>query len=464
MMMMLSVGLWGLDSHGRFMDGSGSSGHTTMVGCCWHRSKGISSVRERVLADLAAVENQIRKEVSLLRITTAASRRARQHRLLYIFQCDLLPGLSGKILDCKVHRDDGQGEAYPTSSSNGGIALWAKALGYASVCGGNACMLFYVFLFALRQTKVRQDAWFRSFLTWLGLDTILVCTFVVVVSNIVVPSFIMKDIFKLKERLLSTLLAHRRSIGQVSAAEQSEEKKKNDGDGSRAAAAAAAPAAAATNDTIGREREEEEELNAAEFFFVSTRISRMEEFQHLLVASMISKFRTPWPRQSYQQHVAGQDDDSSTPRMYHRSHYYWSAVVLAVKSFLVFLVGGFVQLPPSFQDSVVYMAFSAACGYLIVLLTQLYSIHPSLIAVPVATSIVLTHYIIRFITAAVRQQQLLLLLQQQQQQPIAASEGESTGQGDATIRNTVTDDPNPKSRRASLMMEGMSIETTIQVQ
>ena len=48
----------------------------------------------------------------------------------------------------------------------------------------------------------------------------------------------------------------------------------------------------------------------------------------------------------------------------------------------------------------VYVTFSTVCGYIIVLLTQLYSIHPSLIAIPVVTAIILTQYIIRFITAA----------------------------------------------------------------
>jgi hypothetical protein len=261
-------------------------------------------------------------------------------------------------------------------------------------------MLFYVFLFALRQTKARQDAWFRSFLTWLGLDTLLVCTFVVVFSNIVVPSFIMKDISKLKEHLLSTLHAHRRSIGQVAASQENDEKSDR-----------AAPASAEINGP---------ELNSADYFFISSRICRMEEFQHLLVASMISKFSTPWPRQSYQHAV---QDDTTTTAAATRSHY-WS-VLFAVKSFLVFLIGGFVQLPPSFQDSVVYMAFSVACGYIVVLLTQLYSVHPALIAIPVTTALVLTHYTIQFITAA-------------RQRPATLEEG--AGQGDGTTPIILTND------------------------
>jgi hypothetical protein len=69
---------------------------------------------------------------------------------------------------------------------------------------------------------------------------------------------------------------------------------------------------------------------------------------------------------------------------------------------LVFLIGGFIKTPPSFQDSIVYIIFSAVCGYIIVLLTQLYIVHPSLIAIPVVMALLLTHYIIRFLTTIVK--------------------------------------------------------------
>ena len=353
------VALWGLDRHGRFLSPNDDDS-CCLVDC----SSQVTNVRERVLVDLLAVENLIQREVSLLR--TYKSRKARQHRLLYLFQCDLLPGLSGKILDLKVERD---GEAYYKD----GITLWTKALGYTFVFGVNACMLFYVFLFALRQTKARQDAWFRSFLTWLGLDTILVCTLVVVVSNIVIPTYIMKDLSKLKERLLSTLRAYKRSIGQPSSTT-------NNGTGGNCE----------NDEKNDRAHTSNSEFNSADYFFISNRISRMAEFKQLPVAPMISTFSTQWPKQSYQQ----VQDESST----YQSHYF--SLVMGVRSVLVFLIAGFIDLPPSFQDSVVYMTFSTICGYIIVLLTQLYSIHPSLIAIPVATALVLTQYIIRFITAA----------------------------------------------------------------
>ena len=347
--------LWGLDSNGRFHCPNEDDESCCPVECSSSSSK-VRNVRERVLVDLAAVENATQREHSLIR--TFKSNKARQNRLLYLFQCDLLPGLSGKILDLKVHRDDGEAHY-----NDGIITPWAKALAYICVCGVNACMLFYVFLFALRQTKSRQDAWLRSFLTWLGMDTILVCTLVVVVSNIVIPTYIMRDLSTLKERLLSTLRAYKRRLGQ--------------------------PTSSTTTGTSGTS-ENNSAFNSADYFFVSNRISRMEEFKKLPVASMISKFTTQLPRQSYQ-HV--QDETLSYQG-------YFMGLTMGVSSVLVFLIAGFIALPPSFQDSVVYMAFSAACGYIIVLLTQLYSIHPSLVAIPVATSIVLTHFIIRFITAA----------------------------------------------------------------
>ena len=346
--------LWGLDRHGRFVSPNDDS--CCMVDC----SSDASDVRERVLVDLAAVENLVQKEVSILR--TYKSKRDRQHRLLYLFQCDLLPGLSGRILDLKMERD---AEAH----YNDGISLWVKMLGYAFVFGVNACMLFYVFLFALRQTKARQDAWFRSFLIWLGLDTILVCTLVVLVSNIVIPTYITKDLSKLKDRLVSTFRAYRQTIGGPSSSNRANGNSENDEKSEK------------THGNTGSE------FNSADFFFVSNRISRMAEFKQLPAAPMVSTFTTQWPKQSYQQ---VQEDSSSS----------YQSLVMGVRSVVVFAIAGFIKLPPSLQDSVVYMTFSTVCGYIIVLLTQLYSIHPSLIAIPVVTGIVLTQYIIRFITAA----------------------------------------------------------------
>ena len=317
---------------------------------------------ERLLEDLATVGNQVSKEVSLLR-TFPPSRKARQHRLLQLFQCDLLlPGWKGKVLNLKIGRDNG------LLHFNDGIALWAKVLGYSVVWGSNTCMLFYVFLFALRQTKIRQDAWFRSFLIWFGLDTILVCTIVVLISNIIIPSIIMKDLSKIKERLLAILQIHRLKMNQANST-------------------------LSNNETIERvEDASTREFNAADYFFVSVRISQMEEFKHLLVALVISTFRTPWPKQTYQQ---GHDET-----LMYRSPY-WS-VLFGIKNVLVFLIGGFIKTPPSFQDGIVYMVFSAVCGYIIVLLTQLYIVHPSLIAIPVVMALLLTHYIIRFLTTIVK--------------------------------------------------------------
>ena len=62
-------------------------------------------------------------------------------------------------------------------------------------------MLFYVFLFALMQTKARQTAWLQSFLLWFLLEVAIVSSLTVLVLNVAIPSIAMKDITNNKERV-----------------------------------------------------------------------------------------------------------------------------------------------------------------------------------------------------------------------------------------------------------------------
>ena len=264
-----------------------------------------------------------------------------------------MPGISGSILQMKAQRDE-------DARMEGGTSIWVKIAGYMTVGAANAGMLFYVFLFALRQTKFRQDAWFRSFMIWLGLDIILVCTMVVIFSNIMLPSFIMKDLSKIKERLLSTVEDYKRRLGQVR--ENGEEKTRDDPN--------------------------VKEFNAAEYLFVSIRLAKMDDFKHLPLAKIIVQFSTPWPRQSYL-HVENSNEYSTQYFTLSRS----------VSTLAAFVIGSFIQLPTSIQDSTMYMVLSTACGYLVLLLAQLYMLYPALIAIPIAVSLVLCHYLIKAITA-----------------------------------------------------------------
>lgn len=90
---------------------------------------------------------QVRAEVQELGFPNLSAIE-KTKRLLFLFQCDLLPGLSRQILCSKGGRD--------STASNRPVTPWLKAIGYLIVLLADAAMLFYVFLFALQQSKVRQ--------------------------------------------------------------------------------------------------------------------------------------------------------------------------------------------------------------------------------------------------------------------------------------------------------------------
>ena len=339
-----------------------------------------------VLSELSQVDKSIATERSLIR--SFRSKREKQQRLIYLFQRDLLPGISGQILESKTIRD--------SEKDRSGVSLRTKIVGYAVVCGTNTAMLFYIFLFALQQTKVRQDAWFRSFMTWLGMDIILVCSMLVLISQIVIPSFVRKDLAKIKQKLISTIDNYRHKANA---------------------------------------KRIEKEFNSADYLFVSTRLAKIEEFKNLEVAKIIANFHTPWPRQSYQY-------------LKDYSHKYKSKFTIifsSIGSVIVFLLGGFIQLPTAAQDAAVYSAFSAGFGYTVVLLAELYNLYPALIAIPVVMGIIFIHFLIRALSTA-----------KPPKIPMKVAQMETT-----TVVEAVTD-RNVKTNRRNALVHGVDMIQSMQ--
>eukprot|EP01035_Chromulina_nebulosa_P068384 gene68384-93717_t len=127
-------------------------------------------------------------------------------------------------------------------------------------------MLFYVFLFALGQTKYRQDAWFRSFMIWISMEIFVVGTVIVLLTHVVLPSLIMPDIAKIKGKLVDSIRDYQKDLKNKIAEEKAD---------------------------AG-----ENLFNSAAFFFASSKLAKF--YMDLPVAKIISKFSTPWPRRSYQ--------------------------------------------------------------------------------------------------------------------------------------------------------------------
>ena len=134
-----------MDSNGSFIGDDNLSGQGRL--CLGKKQRG-SSVSTLIRKELHEVARQVKAEIHDLGYPDLSTRE-KTKRLLFLFQCDLLPGLSGQILSSKGQRDN-------LTSISRPVAPWQKAAGYLTVLIVDAAMLFYVFLFALQQSKVRQ--------------------------------------------------------------------------------------------------------------------------------------------------------------------------------------------------------------------------------------------------------------------------------------------------------------------
>ena len=129
--------------------------------------------------------------------------KQRNNRLLYLFQCDLLPGITGKILESKEKRDNAKKD---------GVSLSLKIFGYITFLLSVMGMVFYVMLFALQQNESRQSAWLLSFILWLLVEIFFVSSFMVIFTHIIVPFCIIGDLHKIKHKLMKNINSYRKSL------------------------------------------------------------------------------------------------------------------------------------------------------------------------------------------------------------------------------------------------------------
>ena len=296
------------------------------------------------MMDLKQINETVEEELAALKVSHLSKQEIGQ-RILFLFQCDLLPGVSGKILELKSTRD----------KSKLKYASWLqKCLGWLFLLALDCGMLFYIFLFALTQTGSRQNAWFQSFAMWIIVEICLVSTAIVFVSHIVVPLLVMKDITQIKRRLIENIREFNDKVNRKTA----------------------------DNQNVDQIDEENEVFNAAKYLFVSTRLAK--HYPMLKQSKIISQFSTPWPRQSYHRvdNVSKQYDKK------------FSAVTKSASFLLMFFVGHFVSMPSCLQDIVIQMSSTAAIGYVFLLHLQLYQIYPALVILPISIIAIVVHFII----------------------------------------------------------------------
>lgn len=352
----LNTALWGLNRNGQFITESGDAlkeektkGSSIMGYLIPHMQP--KSVREILLSELSSVKRQVHIELDVLDFATL-SNREKGKRLLFLFQCDLLPGLSSKILTAKKDRD---------VAVRASVSITKKVAGYVTVLLVNAGMLMYIFLFALQQSKTRQSAWLQSFLIWFMCEVLFVSTIVVLLLHYIIPNLTRHDVDKIREKLKDSLSSYHISLASANRRTDSEDAK--------------GP------------------FNTADYLFVSTRLAK--QFPDLSVSKVISHFRTPWPRRSYL-HI----DDVS--QLYKNGGI--AFIFSSFGSILLFMLEGYVQLPQGLQEGIVHSTMAFGVGYTVLLHAQLFDLYPALAFLPLFVLIIAVHFYIHTSNSKVRSQ------------------------------------------------------------
>lgn len=345
------VGLWGLDDGGNFIHFQRSwlSQLCARASVETKDGKKVDGVGAIVLIDLQYVQRGYSKELALFRNNTGRSQMTdgdKSKRLLYLFQKDLLSGISGQILESKNRRDNKQLEV---------VSRKAKWVAWAFLIALDVGMLFYIFLFAVSQNTHQQTAWAQSFGLWLILEICLISTCMVIVMHVILPSLIMEDVQQIKGKLVDSVAKYRQRLRAC---------------GQSAAAASGKPGLV-------------QPFNAADYVFLSCRLAKT--CPELKTAQIISQYRTVWPRQSYQH-------ETDVSKSYNRK---FSALVRSVTMVVFFFVTNVLSFPPGVQDVILQAVSAALVGSFLLVHIQLYAIYPALVILPSLLVIVVILFLVR---------------------------------------------------------------------
>jgi hypothetical protein len=293
------------------------------------------------------------------------SNAKKNRRLMYLFVKDLLGSTNNKILESKEKRDN---SSHPRVS----VVMKTFVWGIISIFLGG--MLFYVYLFAMRQTASRQAAWFKTFAIWLLFEIVLVSFAIVFLTHVIIPSYILNDAKRVREKVVSDICAFKSKIDERIVGSQTN-----------------------VNDTRGDEMQDiasnEDELfiqgleknhdfNSAKYLYVSNRVAKM--FPRLPVSGSIISYSTHWPQHSLTEEKRLSDNYSTKMNF----------IGQAASKVVYFLLLGLVSVPEPLQDCLIELVSASGLGYCTIFLVKLYRISPFIVAVPVVLLAVCIHFII----------------------------------------------------------------------
>jgi hypothetical protein len=311
------------------------------------------TVKDLLITELKEVHERLEFESKRFELDFPTEKE-KGKRLMYLFQKDLMPGISGQVLDAKDSRDD---KVVARSAS-----FAAKVCGWLFLGILNLSMLFYVFLFAVSQDTYRQRAWAKSFGTWMVMEVLITSSIMVCVMHVFLPTLMLKEVTKIKGRLIQSIAKYHKALSKQEAE-------------NKGGSYMISKKAHNTDD-------EDDDLNTAKYLFVSYRLACL--YPDLRVSQVIRQFSTPWPRQSYQ-HV------TDFSKQYNKGT---AAIYKSISMVAMFFVTNLLAVPLSMQDMVISMCTTVTTGYTILIHLQLYQIYPVLIAIPTILIAAIMHFFV----------------------------------------------------------------------
>jgi hypothetical protein len=322
---------------------------------------------ENMLMELGTVRKTVSRECSYFN-NPLVDEGLKRKRLNFLFVKDLLDGVNGTILDQKDRRD---------SEVVGQVSLWHKVLAWVFLFVSSFGMLYYVYLFAMRQSASRQGAWLSSFQVWLLTEIFLISTGLVLVQHVLIPLWSLREVQRVKERIVSDILTFQQKLREAAKRQRKQ------------FLATTASAASVTGVAVGGGREEmasEGEIganevadveydprsfNAAEFLYPSHRMARL--FRQYPESGLILQYKTLWPKKSFKH------GEKSMKKKYDKRFEFVTKMFSQVG---IFALTSVVQLPPALQDMGIQMVLLTVVGYLVKLHVRLFAINPVLVMFP----------------------------------------------------------------------------------
>jgi hypothetical protein len=364
-----------------------------------------SSISKSLHDELFHLYGEVEKEK--MKFQLLPTERMKSKRLLYLFQKDLIPGITGEILESKDSRE--QCIIPPVTQRQ-------KAVGWLFLGVLDLGMLFYIFLFAVSQDAHHQLAWGRSLGLYLFLDIVFISSFMVIFSHVLLPMMIHRDVEKIKKKLSESVKEYCHKLendkekekekemrrveigeGEEETEKEDEEEKDDYGNGSDEEEEEDGDAlhkedgkktsknnkkqvnsknhsqlTTKQHQNKNKTNRTTEPFNAVKYLFVSYRLAELYADSGLPAAQMILHYSSPWPKQSYLRthNVKGNYSESYT------------AFTRAISIIVIFFLTNLLATPIAIQDMILQMVATITFGYTLLVHIQLYAIFPALVIIP----------------------------------------------------------------------------------